>query len=67
MLILSRKVNEQIMIGDDIVLTITEIRHGSVRIGVTAPVEMPIIRDELIDRRSGRPLVCPVQRPDGKK
>jgi carbon storage regulator len=50
MLILSRKVNEQIIIGDDIVLTVVEIRGTSVRIGTDAPKDVSIVRDELLDR-----------------
>lgn len=67
MLILERKCDERIMIGDEIALAIIDVRRGSVRIGITAHPEVPIIRDELICRRPGRPLASPVRRPFGKK
>lgn len=44
MLVLSRKRNERIMIGDDIVLTVVSIRDGVVRIGVEAPEEIGVQR-----------------------
>ena len=49
MLVLSRRVGEAINIGDDIVLTVTEIRGGQVRIGLTAPRDVSILRSELAD------------------
>jgi carbon storage regulator len=55
MLILDRRPNEQVVIGDEIVLTILEVRGGKVRIGIAAPVEISIIRDELLDRRQIQP------------
>ena len=47
MLVLSRKLNEQIMIGDDIVLTIVDIRGDKVRLGIDAPGEVPVHRREV--------------------
>lgn len=51
MLILERRLGEQIKIGDDIVITIVEVRGGSVRLGIEAPVEIPIARDELLHEK----------------
>ena len=48
MLVLSRKVGEQIIVGDGIVITVVRMGQGSVRIGVEAPNEMAIMRQELI-------------------
>ena len=47
MLVLSRKLNEQIVIGDDIVLTIIDIRGDKVRLGIDAPAEVPVHRLEV--------------------
>ncbi|MDR2071057.1 MAG: carbon storage regulator CsrA [Treponema sp.] len=49
MLILSRKVNEKIMIGDDISISIIEIRGEQVRIGVDAPKTVKVFRQEVFD------------------
>lgn len=48
MLVLSRLVGERIIIGDDIVLEVLETRGDCVRVGVTAPREIPVRRAELL-------------------
>lgn len=47
MLALSRKVNESIMIGNDIEITILEIKGDQIKIGISAPKSVPIYRKEL--------------------
>ena len=47
MLILSRKREEQIVISDNIVITIVEIRGDKVRLGIEAPREIPVHRKEI--------------------
>ena len=49
MLILSRKINEKIMIGEDISVSIIEIRGDQVRLGVDAPREVKVYRQEVFD------------------
>ena len=49
MLVLSRKKNEQIVIGDDIVLTIVEIRGDKIRLGIAAPSDVSVHRKEVYD------------------
>ena len=49
MLILSRKVNEKVMIGDDITISIIEVRGDQVRIGVDAPKSVKVFRQEVFD------------------
>jgi carbon storage regulator len=49
MLILSRKINEKIMIGDDISVTVIEIRGDQIRIGVDAPKQVKVYRQEVFD------------------
>jgi carbon storage regulator len=50
MLILNRKVDEDVIIGDDIVITVVEIRGDAVRLGVMAPREIPVHRAEVQER-----------------
>ncbi len=47
MLILSRKETEQVCLGNDIVLTIVRIANDKVRVGVTAPSAVKVLRGEL--------------------
>lgn len=47
MLALSRKVNESIMIGNDIKITILEIKGEQIKIGITAPKSVPVYREEV--------------------
>lgn len=49
MLVLSRKPNETIKIGDDIELRILEVKGDTVRIGIEAPRSVDIVRGELIE------------------
>lgn len=49
MLVLSRQKNESIIIGDNIVLTIVEIRGGKVRLGIVAPTEISVHRQEVYE------------------
>ena len=49
MLVLSRKKNESIVINDDIMIVVVEIRGDKVRLGVEAPKEVPVHRRELFD------------------
>ena len=47
MLVLNRKFGQKIHVGDDIILTIVRIDRNSIRIGIEAPADVPIRRDEL--------------------
>ena len=49
MLILSRKVNEKIMIGDDISISIIEIQGDHIRLGINAPKTVKVFRQEVFD------------------
>lgn len=58
MLVLSRNTTESIRIGDNIEVRVLEISGGRVRLGVSAPVEIPVHRNEVatrIDRESDAP------------
>ena len=50
MLVLTRKAGEGIIIGDDIKITVVELKGGGVRIGIDAPREMKVHRHEVFDR-----------------
>lgn len=49
MLVLSRRRNESIVIGDNIIVTIIDVRGDKVRVGIDAPTEIPVHRRELYD------------------
>ncbi len=55
MLVLSRKEGERIMIGRSIVVTILETRGGRVRIGIDAPQDVPVLREEICNRQRPTP------------
>ena len=50
MLVISRKINEKIKIGDDIEITIVSMDKNQVRIGINAPKNVTILRSELIEQ-----------------
>ncbi len=56
MLVLSRQRDESIMIGDKVVITIVDIRGDKVRLGIEAPEEIPVHRQEVYEaiKRDGR-------------
>ncbi len=49
MLVLSRHRDESIMIGDNVVITIVDIRGDKVRLGIEAPTEIPVHRQEVYE------------------
>jgi carbon storage regulator len=49
MLVLSRHRDESIIIGDDIVITIVDIRGDKVRLGIQAPAHVPVHRQEIYE------------------
>lgn len=51
MLILSRKVNESIIIGEDVVVTVMEFRGDRVRLGISAPDDVEVDRREIRDAK----------------
>ena len=50
MLVLSRKLGERIVIGDRIVVTVVKLDHGHVRLGIEAPREIAVFREEIAPR-----------------
>jgi carbon storage regulator len=54
MLVLSRKVGERIQLGDHITVTLVKINGNTVRLGIDAPANMSVARQELIDRATNQ-------------
>ena len=54
MLVLSRKKNESIVINNDITIVVVEIRGDKVRLGIVAPKEVPVHRQEVFDAIHGK-------------
>ena len=52
MLVLSRKLGEKIFIGDNICITVVDIDRGKIRLGIEAPRDVPIFRQELLPLKS---------------
>jgi carbon storage regulator len=55
MLVLSRKVGERILIGENIAVTVVRVTGGGVRLGVEAPSDMAVVRQELKARQTQEP------------
>ncbi len=47
MLVLSRKVGQRVLIGDDIAITVVRVSGGGVRLGIEAPESLSVVREEL--------------------
>lgn len=54
MLVLSRKLGEKIVIGEDIVVTIVKIDRNQIRVGIEAPPEVPVFRSEIAPEQLGQ-------------
>jgi len=50
MLILTRRVGEKLIIGDDIIITILSLKGNQIRVGIDAPREVKVHRQEVFDR-----------------
>jgi carbon storage regulator len=53
MLVLSRKLGEKIVIGENICITVVDIDRGKIRLGIEAPRDVPIFRQELLPLKAG--------------
>ena len=53
MLVLTRRINERIVIGENIVVTVLEVHGDQVRIGIDAPREIKVFREEVLTRDQG--------------
>lgn len=60
MLVLTRKKDESIVINNDIIITIVEVRGDKVRLGIVAPKDVPVHRQEVYEAIHGtKPLAAP--------
>jgi carbon storage regulator len=57
MLVLSRKLGEKIVIGENISITVIDIDRGKIRLGIEAPRDIPVYRQELLAAPSTPPAV----------
>jgi carbon storage regulator len=66
MLVLTRKAGERIHIGDNIVVTISRIQGDKVRVGIDAPADIEVHREEVLEqiRSGGRYVKCPPAGPE---
>ena len=64
MLVLSRQRDETIMIGDDVEITVVDIRGDKVRLGITAPTEVPVHRKEVYDAIKRENLAASGMKPE---
>jgi carbon storage regulator len=65
MLVLSRKKNESIVVNSDIVITVIEIRGDKVRLGIVAPKDVPVHREEVYQAIHGHSPVKPAVEATG--
>lgn len=65
MLVLSRKKNESIVVNNDVVITVVEIRGDKVRLGIVAPKDVPVHREEVYEAIHGTKPPSAVPKPAG--
>ena len=67
MLILTRKSGESVRIGNDIIISVLNCSHGSIKLGITAPQQIPVHREEVykrIEQENRSAIVKEVTAPD---
>jgi carbon storage regulator len=67
MLVLSRRTREELYIGDDVIVTVLEIRGNKVRLGISAPPHVRVDRKEIRLRAAENPLPPPQESHEGVK
>ncbi len=56
MLVLTRKIGQALMVGDNVTITVVSISNGKVRVGIEAPADVRVDRREIHERRTQQPL-----------
>lgn len=54
MLVITRKVNESFLVGDNVKITIVKTDRGNVRVGIEAPKDVPVVRTEIAGKPAKR-------------
>lgn len=57
MLILTRRLNETLLIGDDVVVKVLGVKGNQVRIGISAPKDVAVHREEIYQRIKAKPVL----------
>ena len=60
MLVLSRKLNESIVINENVVVTVLSVKGDNVRLGIDAPLEIPVHRQEVYEKMQNEEVLMPV-------
>jgi carbon storage regulator len=60
MLVLSRKLNESIVINDNVVVTVLGVKGNTVRLGINAPGEIPVHRQEVYEKMQNQEILLGV-------
>ena len=60
MLVLSRKLNESIVINDNVVVTVLRVKGDTVRLGINAPGEIPVHRQEVHEKMQNEKVLMSV-------
>ena len=55
MLVLTRKVGDKVLLGEEIQIAVIEVQGNQVKLGISAPRSLPVLRAELRDREAGAP------------